>query len=199
MATETVSVIVSTYGYDEWEARGTLTYRETIRTLKPAAFDISKVHITYGTLAEARNFGASRATGDWLVFLDADDSLHPSYIHGVLSGWGDLRQPKTTYASIDGSYKTAPTFINTYPSLLDGNWMVIGTAIRRKLFLEVGGFRELPAWEDWDLWLRAWRAGAKIGKAPRAIYNIGPVTDNGRNQQTIGNNKLFMEIRDYHA
>ena len=50
------------------------------------------------------------------------------------------------------------------------NECVIGTVVPRRLFLEVGGFRELPSLEDYDLWLRCCKAGARIVHVPQAVY-----------------------------
>ena len=54
--------------------------------------------------------------------------------------------------------------------LLDGNWLVIGAAARTELVRQVGGFRDWPMFEDYDLWLRCYLAGATIERAPRAVY-----------------------------
>lgn len=193
---ENVSVIVATFGSSEWEDRGNATARQLSTNLKPAPLEVVGVHLSDGSLAQARNAAAAQARGTFLVFCDADDMLHHSYVDGVLNGWGKLRQPKTTYSSPDGQQHSAPAFIPPAPGgdLRKGNWLVIGTAVRRAMFEEVGGFDEYEAWEDWALWLKCFRAGAQIGKAPRAIYHIGPIKPGDRNQQTIGNKTLFDKI-----
>ena len=48
--------------------------------------------------------------------------------------------------------------------------MVIGTLVRRELFLAAGGFRDLRAYEDWDLWIRCWMLGADPVLVTGAIY-----------------------------
>jgi cellulose synthase/poly-beta-1,6-N-acetylglucosamine synthase-like glycosyltransferase len=197
-APENVSVLVSTYGSKEWEERGAATAAAAYNYLKKDGLrEVAHVHLSEGTLAQARNLAAAQARGTWLCFLDGDDSLSPDYARGVLSGWADLRQPKTTYSNPDGTLRLGvPAFIPPAPGgdLRKGNWLVIGTAVRRAMFEEVGGFDEYEAWEDFALWLKCVRAGAEIGKAPRAIYHIGPVKPGDRNQQTIGNKALFDKI-----
>ena len=69
-----VTTIVSTFGGPDWERMGHRTARE---------HDAIHVHLPTGTLAEARNKGAEAATGDWLCFLDADDSLAPGYLEAM--------------------------------------------------------------------------------------------------------------------
>jgi len=197
-APENVSVLVSTFGSKEWEDRGSATAAAAHRYLKSDGLrEVAHVHLSDGTLAQARNLAAAQARGTWLCFLDGDDSLSPDYARGVLSGWGDLRQPKTTFCKPENAeIRSAPSFITPAPggNLLLGNWMVVGTAVRRAMFEEVGGFDEYEAWEDFALWLKCVRAGAKIGKAPKSIYHIGPVLPSGRNMQTVGNKTLFDKI-----
>lgn len=51
--------------------------------------------------------------------------------------------------------------------LQEGNWLTIGTLIRKDMFMGVGGFREWPLYEDWDLWARC---DTEIVKVRDAIY-----------------------------
>lgn len=129
-------------------------------------------------LCTARNGPAEWARTEWLCFLDADDELDVGYVEAMLAGEGDLRQP-ATLGVVDGVEDAAPVVIPTRP-LLDANYIVIGAFIRTALFWEVGGFRHLPAYEDWDLWIRAWLAGAAITCVPEAVYRVH-VSPTGRN------------------
>ena len=48
--------------------------------------------------------------------------------------------------------------------------LVVGTAARAELLRSVGGWRDWPLYEDWDLWLRCYVAGATVETIPEAIY-----------------------------
>ena len=65
--------------------------------------------------------------------------------------------------------------------ILQGNFLIIGTLVRRDTFLSVGGFRELRLYEDWDLWIRCFQQGSSHFTVPEAIYNI-TFSDNSRNE-----------------
>jgi GT2 family glycosyltransferase len=105
-----------------------------------------------------------------------------------------LYQP-STLGIVDGLADPAPVLIPSKESLLEGNWMVVGTMIERGQFLRVGGFRELPAYEDWDLWLRCWRDGAALVQVPDAVYRVH-VRQHSRNDLTRSAAvRLFKEIR----
>jgi GT2 family glycosyltransferase len=121
--------------------------------------------------AANRNHGANNAQGDWLLFLDDDCIPDPGWIgayflacsgtnHGVLEG-------KTIcIGERSRADQGCPT--NKTGGLL---WSC-NFAIRRDLFLEVGGFDEMypaPTMEDLDLAVRLRRAGHCIQFVPDAL------------------------------
>jgi GT2 family glycosyltransferase len=130
---------------------------------------------------------------EWLIFLDADDELDSHYIEEMLKGQGDIRQP-STLGVVNGKEDDYPVLIPPHPGgFLVGNHLVIGCMVRRKLFLDVGGFRNLPILEDWDLWIRCILYDGKVGTVPKAIYRVH-VNPNSRNQQD-GHGKTYTEIQ----
>ncbi len=190
------AVIVATFG-DGWRARG----QEAARSAQTQTVDCDVVIVHGLALDEARNLGARRTEADWLVFLDADDRLDPLYIEAMsaVAGFSDqLLQPMTAGFYSDGTVEN-PVFIPPKASLRDGNWMVIGTAVRREQFLRVGGFRSLPAAEDWDLWIRCWLDGATFAQVPGAVYLVG-VNLNSRNSASAATEMAWHDVqRTYWA
>ena len=150
------------------------------------------------SLHEARNGAAWETNSTWLCFLDADDELHPGYIEAmaaVLDHRDRLLQPSTLGVHPNGREDPQPVLIPTKP-LLDGNYLVIGTLVRRSQFCTVGGFRELPMYEDWDLWIRCWLDGATVEQVPEAIYRVH-VNTQGRNSSTRAQQlRTYREIRE---
>ena len=174
-----VTVIVGTYGDDHWRDQGAAT---------AAAHEA--IHVHGDTLAAARNTGAEWATREWLVFLDADDELSEGYCDAILAADGDLRAPALHLIYPDRV--VIPDLAKR--DIERTNPCCIGTAIRRDLFLAIGGFPELDGWEDWAVYLRAVRRGAHLVHVPDAIYRA-TVRPGSRNQSVPDPSSLYAHIR----
>jgi glycosyltransferase involved in cell wall biosynthesis len=180
-------VVVATYGSNHWRDCGDRAAQDIEITQSYRLSSVShvvkvtRVHLPDGTLAQARNLGAAMAKGSWLVFLDADDALSPGYVEAMyraafmLAGAEKAAQgrveallvPQVRY--VRSGRPQAPQFPREVP-VEDGNWLVIGTAVPRHLFCEVGGFAEYPVYEDWALFARCQIEGATPVRVPDAVY-----------------------------
>jgi glycosyltransferase involved in cell wall biosynthesis len=135
---------------------------------------VIRVQTTSGP-AKARNLGAQAAKGDILFFVDADVEIYPDTLSKVVKAF----QEKPEIAALIGSYDDAPgaaNFLSQYKNLFHHYthqmaseeastfWGACG-AIRRDIFLAVGGFDESyfrPCIEDIELGYRLKREGYTI-------------------------------------
>lgn len=167
-----VTVIVGTFGDSYW---ADLARQRAIPSAEAQGVPVIHVHCdmldTYGaSIAACRNQGAQQATTRDLLFLDADDELLPGFFTAMETATGDLRTPMVQYVR-DG--RLDPPMFWPAGDLRDGNHLIISTLMPRDLFLQVGGFRDVgDLYEDWDLWIRCFQAGATITQVPGATCRV---------------------------
>jgi glycosyltransferase involved in cell wall biosynthesis len=166
--------------------------------------------------AAARNLGAHHARGHILVFVDADVQVPPEALQIIVEDFE--RDPLR--AAVFGSYDQAPAelgFVSQYKNLIHHYlhqisshdavtfWAGCG-AIRRKLFLELGGFDAKkyprPTIEDIELGMRLRRYGHKVLLDKRLQVKhlkrwtlIGMLTSDIRDR-AIPWSRLILETRE---
>src|SRR5271165_2090948 len=140
------------------------------------------------TAAGARNVGVSRATGEWIAFLDDDDEWLPQKLERQLSVAGDrdnvllsclsrVITPSGTYVWPEVIYDNSRP-IDDY--LFDRKTTFAGAAfiqtssylMRRSLF-ERSPFRVDTPHDDWDFLIRLNKqAGARVETVPDVLTNL---------------------------
>jgi len=120
-------------------------------------------------LAESRNSGFRVATGEYVIFLDADDRLTPNAIEAHLRCFAEHPEAGFVVGDIDniaedGSYSHSPRWPilqgNVYEDLLKVNHVAntIAVMFRRRTIERVGGFKpSCSPSEDVELLLHAAR------------------------------------------
>jgi len=145
----------------------------TVKILKRAAqkFPLSIVQTKKKNVSHQRNFGAKKAQGKYIVFLDADSRLPPLFFKKLESF---ILHNKRFLFSLRMSTNEEK---NEYVFLLEIGNLVIdffnrvgkpfaagtGIVIHRELFYDLGGFDEtLKLAEDHDFVQRARKAGIRL-------------------------------------
>lgn len=126
-----------------------------------------------------RNRGAALASGKFLMFLDADDSIRPDTIEALAGAmelpgaalaackWNFLMRAKETWIPVESGFPEDPPGGDFLLAWLSG-WYIPPCALlwERAAFEEIGGWDEsLAANQDGDLVLRALLRGMRIRKA----------------------------------
>lgn len=166
-----VTVCVATFGDSSW-----VELAEQRALPSAEALGVPTLHVHAHTLHEARNDALNVVTTEHVCFLDADDELEAGYFDRIAKSDADIRVPSVRY--MRNNFRAAErmpqvaghTHACTADCLAYGNWIVIGAVAPTELLRQIGGFRDFPVYEDWDLWLRAWKAGATIEACPAAVY-----------------------------
>ena len=129
-------------------------------------------------ISKARNFGAQKASGDVVVFLDADVDPPPGFVERVLEIFKDTRIGGATCNIMPAQAKIAERFFfHFYNELIRfvcrfkphsrGEFL----AVRKALFWAVEGFdEELPCLEDHDLAYRLSKSGKFVFVDDVTVY-----------------------------
>jgi glycosyltransferase involved in cell wall biosynthesis len=172
-----VEIVVADDGSTDESAAIVASYGDRVRGLRQANAGPSA----------ARNLALRAATGEYVALLDADDRYHPQKLErqvavlrarpdvsAVYCGWrfvdGDGRElPERGWPRVDG---------DLLQRLVLGNlFHPVAVVLRREVVDAAGGFDErCPVNEDWNLFLRASRQGARWASVDEALcdYRIHP-------------------------
>lgn len=181
-----VTVIIPVFGniekWDEMAIRASDSVEE--QTIKDVQYNV----VWGNDITSCRNVALGLDT-EFIIFLDADDTLHPTYIEEMLKGTADIRVPSVHRHYENGHIDTDQKWYQP-KDLMTGNYIVVSAMIRTSLFKQLGGFHDYESLEDWDLWLRAEEAGATFEQIPDAILHVN------KRIGSRNSNKSFDEILD---
>ena len=116
-----------------------------------------------GGTASARNAGVRHASGEWVVFLDADDRLRPQYVERCLQHLAE--HPEASYVYTQEEFFGDLQYVSEYPEfdakrLAYENFVNPSALLPRELVLANPFTERQRTHEDWDFYLGLLRQGA---------------------------------------
>lgn len=187
----TVSVIIPTYNhahflneallsvceqsYKNWEVIVINNFSEDETISVVESFADKRIRLenfrNHGIIAKSRNRGIELARGQYIAFLDSDDSWYPEKLSNCLNyinNGADLVCHGLEYHGLrEKNVFCGPIQLASFDKLLfRGNCIITSATVVRKDFLcRVGCFSEESAVvtaEDYHLWLKLAQGGAKM-------------------------------------
>lgn len=116
-----------------------------------------------GRPGPVRNAGLSRARGDLLVCVDADDRLEPTFLSALRSALDENPDADLAYCDYVHQEQDERCTVR-FPKYDDDllrmqNILPPAALMRRSLWERLAGYRADTAYEDWELWLQCAEAG----------------------------------------
>jgi glycosyltransferase involved in cell wall biosynthesis len=191
MSTPFVSIVITNYNYSRFlgdavrsalsQTHGNLEVilvddGSTDNSLEIARqFPIQVISQENHGVCHARSIGARASTGEYLMFLDSDDILEPTYVEHCLQAL-EKAPSDVAYAYSGMRYfglkeGIFPSMEFSAKALLRGNYIHVSALMRRDHYDQVGGYN--PRWkrieEDYELWIRMLRRGFKGVLVPEPL------------------------------
>lgn len=131
-----------------------------------------------------RNYGADKATGEWLIFLDSDCLIPKDYIktlaqtldNQTFDFFGGPDKAHSTFKTIQKAINYSMTSFLTTGGIRGGRSQLekfkprsFNMGIKAEAFRDIGGFADLRFGEDLDLSLRLESKGYKAQLVPEAF------------------------------
>jgi len=151
-------------------------------------------------LAAARNTGIEAAGGKYILPLDADDTIEPTYIEKAVAALEADTETGIVYcrASLFGAVETEwdlPEY--SLERMLLDNIIFCSALFRRDDWLAVGGYDEemIYGWEDYSFWLSLIERGRKVYCIPERLFNYRVASDSMvRSREKWQKIKMFKRI-----
>jgi glycosyltransferase involved in cell wall biosynthesis len=181
MKNELVSIIITSYNYGRYVADAiqsalAQTYKdievividdgstdETEQIVKK--FPVKYIKTTNRGLSSARNCGIMNSNGEFILPLDADDKIDPTYIEKAMMmiGSADVVYPDLQFFGDRNDRMTCNAPI-TRENFQRENIIPYCSLIRKSCLLECGGWRSsmIYGWEDWQLWIELLERGCRF-------------------------------------
>ena len=143
----------------------------------------------------ARNAAVLRSTGKFVLPLDADDLIAPSYIEKAMSAFAETPDAKLVYCraerfGLQSGLWRLPEY--SFERLLWGNMIFCTALFRKSDFEKCGGYNPNMkfGFEDWDFWLSFLSPKDKVIRLDEVLffYRIKSVS---RTTVAIENNALL--------
>ncbi len=128
----------------------------------------------------ARNRGLDAVTGEWTMFFDSDDIMHPAHIAQAMAAVqahpdADIVGWNTDYINLDGSRRRVPFEVRdiAFHNLFHGTLATQRYMARTALFSRAGGWNtQIPMWNDIELGARLLALNPRIVKSASSVITV---------------------------
>ncbi len=133
------------------------------------------IHTGNQGVSAARNRAIAEALGDYILPLDADDKIAPTYLEKAAAVLDSRPEVGVVFGErlIFGEQEGGASLPHYDPQrILVENLIYPAAMFRKKHWAKVGGYNEamLYGWEDWDFWVAMSRLQGAVVKLPEVMF-----------------------------
>jgi len=142
-----------------------------------------------------RNEAFKHVETDYVLPLDADDYIDPTYVEKTIAKMepnvGIVSTEMIYHGKLEGMI--TPAWTQTYESELQANNITVTSLVRSQAILMAGPWDpNLRGWEDWDMWLRILKQGYKHDVVHEPLFHYR-LNDTGMNNWADNNKKSLYK------
>lgn len=148
----------------------------TVRLLQSYAHpQVQILHTANQGPSLARNTGIQQAQGRYILPLDADDRIAPTYLEKAVAILEQQPEVGIVYSQVEWFGEQTglcPLPPYQFPEILLGNMIFNTSFYRRDDWQQVGGYNPnmVVGWEDYDFWLSLIELGRAVVQIPEPLY-----------------------------
>ncbi len=151
-------------------------------------------------VSAARNFAVGQSRGEFLLPLDADDTIERVYMEKCIARFRECPETDVVYSQwrffgIDTHTRDLKPY-EDYATELIENRIFVSAMFRKSRFIEVGGYDErmLSGYEDWEFWIRFLDEGSKVTMIRERLLNYRQKEASRNSDAVRGQNAFDLEL-----
>lgn len=159
------------------------------------------VNISNRGQSGARNAGVLNSTGDFILPLDADDWIEPTYLEKTVplcteNGVGLVSTDMARFGLVNGILPARPLTIAEEKNY---NEIPCCSLIKREAFLQAGGYNSrVDGYEDWNLWIDILKRGWKHRVVNEPLFHYRVLGNAGNAEADKKRDELIKTIHGLH-
>ncbi|MEG4166984.1 MULTISPECIES: glycosyltransferase [unclassified Microcoleus] len=149
--------------------------------------------------ADSRNVGVQQSSGKFILFLDADDKLHPKFLEECLEIL--LAKPKVGFVYTDVQHFGANCDLVVHGDFdanrfLRENQAPATSLFRREIYEQVGGLKKVMklGCEDWEFWVSAYEKGWLGDRLPKPYLYYRQHGDGSSRTQKMAGERPKLDL-----
>ena len=188
------------------------TDADTLRLLETAHWPRTRIfHQSNAGPAAARNYAIEEARGEYILPLDADDSIEPKYVEKAVAVLGSRPNVGCVYCKAmkfgaeEGPWELPPYRLE---ELVIDNVIFVTALFRKSDWEVIGGFDEKlrHGVEDYDFWVRMVASGKQVVQLDECLFNYRVQAESrttrfqdGLNEKVATYAEVFRNNKDFYA
>ncbi|MEG4074105.1 FkbM family methyltransferase [Microcoleus sp. Pol14C2] len=149
--------------------------------------------------ADSRNLGVDQSSGKFILFLDADDKLHPKFLEECVEIL--LAKPNVGFVYTDVQHFGANCDLVVHGDFdanrfLRDNQAPATSLFRREIYEQVGGLKKVMklGCEDWEFWVSAYEKGWLGDRLPKPYLYYRQHGDGSSRTQKMAGDRPKLDL-----